>query len=151
MSEDNIIQTHASEILDNIKKEENIIKPSNQFGIEQLRESMISFFEDHLGRIERREKLAETIENKIMEKVETDETIDFNQLRAFLKDLSGQSSNLSELLLAIFRPTPGTPSILADSIGHKVQEDSEIDILTTLNDDERNQIKEAIEIIKKLK
>ena len=75
-------------------------------------------------------KSKDSIQRRIIEKIgdmlEMDE-LSFEQLMAVYKTISNDSRYSTDSLLAIFKPVPGSPSLLADSIAQKDEKQDAFD------------------------
>ncbi len=126
----------ANDALKSISDPENSSDIATTDGSERLKIRLFEFFDNHIKKVERKERLAEKIENRIEAMVDEEDGLEFDQLMRVLRELSSQSSISSDSLISIFKPTPGTPSILADTMGRRLDSDgSERDFMKDMNQD----------------
>ena len=91
-----------------------------------LKKDLVNFFSNRMEEIKSKDSIQRRIIEKIGDMLEMDE-LSFEQLMAVYKTISNDSRYSTDSLLAIFKPVPGSPSLLADSIAQKDEKQDAFD------------------------
>jgi len=91
-----------------------------------LKRSLLDFFKDRMSRITAQERLKERIEEELEIMVDNS-ALDFDQLMRLHAQIAKNNNISTDSFLAIFKPTPGAPSILAENLAKKEESKDEFD------------------------
>lgn len=121
------IQNTANKLLQtmddkDINKEVTSLK--NADPMLELKSDILKFFKSHIERIESQEKLRSTIQEELLAQIERGE-VNFDQLHSLFNSVSKQETTAAEAIISIFKPTPGSPSTLADVLGGRDENQDE--------------------------
>lgn len=94
--------------------------------LDLLRSNIFEFFRDRMRRISSQESLKERVQVKLLDLVDGDE-LDFDQLTALLRNLNASTRDASSSIIDLFKPSPGTNSILADTLGKPQKEQDDLE------------------------
>ena len=111
-----------------------------------LKKDLVNFFSNRMEEIKSKDSIQRRIIEKIGDMLEMDE-LSFEQLMAVYKTISNDSRYSTDSLLAIFKPVPGSPSLLADSIAQK---DEKQDVFDQVYDQMTSEDLENLDLILKL-
>lgn len=85
----------------------------------ELKLEVFEFFKRTIIRIDRLEKLRLMVQEAIEKRVEeTADDMPLEDLRALYASTSAEVNRANEAIISLFRPVPGAPSILANSVGN---------------------------------
>lgn len=101
----------ANEIVPELRDPENIAPPAIiKDPFFSLKDSLFSFFENMLSRVQQEDTFMVEVKNAILEKIQTGE-ISISQLMILLNSLNNDKQSLIDSMLSIFKPAPGTGEI----------------------------------------
>lgn len=83
-----------------------------------LKKSLVDFFKTRMREIDKKDRLQSLIMDKFTEMIETDD-LEFEQLMGVYKMVSSDNRYSSDSILSIFKPVPGSPSLLAENVAQK--------------------------------
>jgi hypothetical protein len=147
------IQDTANKLLQtmddkNINKEVSALK--NADPMLELKSDILKFFKSHIERIESQEKLRSTIQEELLAQIERGE-VNFDQLHSLFNSVSKQETTAAEAIISIFKPTPGSPSTLADVLGGRddVQDEYE-QAYENMSSEDMQKVDKLYRMMKKL-
>lgn len=86
--------------------------------VESLKLSVFQFFSRVIDGVDRRERLRQKVQDVIERRVDRDgDTMQLDELRGLYASTSSEVNKASEAIISLFRPVPGAPSLLANSMG----------------------------------
>lgn len=94
--------------------------PSSQ---ERLRNTLFRFFEDTIQKVNEEQTLMSALRDSFLEDVNNG-VLDFAERESLYQLMASKQNNQVNNLLSLFKPVPGTPSMLADDVLPEKKEDS---------------------------
>lgn len=147
------IQDTANKLLntiddEEINKEVNTLKRADP--MMELRSDILGFFKTHIERINSQEKLRSTLQEEILAQIERGE-VSFDQLHSLYNSVSRQETSAAEAIISIFKPTPGSPSSLAEVLGGRESIDDEFEqAYDNMSSEEMQKIDKLYRTMKKI-
>lgn len=83
-----------------------------------LKKSLVDFFKTRMKEIDKKDALQSLIMDKLTEMIQDDD-LEFEQLMGVYKMVSSDNRYSSDSILSIFKPVPGSPSLLAENVAQK--------------------------------
>jgi len=108
-----------------IEQEVEIIQEQDEF--RDLRMQLFSFFKDRMKAISSKEKILQKINERMMLYVENADDIPIEEMQSIYRMYAADSREATDSFLALFKPTPGTPSLLAQNISEKEEKKDKFD------------------------
>ena len=116
-----------------------------------LKKDLVNFFSNRMEEIKSKDSIQRRIIEKIGDMLEMDE-LSFEQLMAVYKTISNDSRYSTDSLLAIFKPVPGSPSLLADSIAQKDEKQDAFDqVYENMTSDDLENIDLLLKLMRTVK
>ncbi len=123
MDDNNDITRFSSTLINKLDEKEKDIKVFSETDpMYTLRKDILSFFQNIMESVSKKESLKEKIESSFLEDLESGE-LSFQDRASLYKLISTQASLSADSVLSIFKPTPGAPSLLADNLSKDTKED----------------------------
>lgn len=123
MNDSNDLTRFSSNLINRLDEKENEVKVfSESDPMLTLRRDILSFFQNIMSSVSKKETLKERIESSFLEDLESGD-LSIQDRMSLYKLISTQASLSAESVLSIFKPTPGAPSLLADNISKEREED----------------------------
>lgn len=110
---------------DNLDKEVKAIEEVDEF--RDLRMQLFSFFKDRMKAISSKEKILQKINERMIDYVENNDDIPLEEMQSIYRMYAADSREATDSFLALFKPTPGTPSLLAQNISEKEEKKDKFD------------------------
>ena len=105
------ITDQVNDIIPKLRNEENTVTAVTKTPFALLQNTLFSFFQNVLTKVQEEDAFKKTIKNEILNRIETDETVTFSQLTSLLGSLNVDNQVLTESILSIFKPAPGSGNI----------------------------------------
>lgn len=123
MNDSNDLTRFSSNLINRLDEKENEVKVFSELDpMLTLRRDILSFFQNIMSSVSKKETLKERIESSFLEDLESGD-LSIQDRMSLYKLISTQASLSAESVLSIFKPTPGAPSLLADNISKEREED----------------------------
>ena len=94
-----------------------------------LRMQLFNFFKDRMSAISSKEKILQRINERMLEYVDTNGELTLEEMQSIYRMYAADSREATDSFLALFKPTPGTPSLLAQNISEKEEKKDKFDEL----------------------
>lgn len=126
----NDIEKTANDLLETLGDSSDTAKKVNNILVQDpyvdLKRSLLDFFKDRMSKITAQERLKERIEVELEAIVERGD-LEFDQLLRLHSQIAKSNNISTDSFLAIFKPTPGAPSILAENLAKQEERKDEFD------------------------
>lgn len=109
-----------------INNEVQVIQEMDEF--RDLRMQLFSFFKDRMQAISAKERILQRLNTRIEEYVDS-EDMTLEEMQSIYRMYAADSREATDSFLALFKPTPGTPSLLAQNISEKEEKKDRFDEL----------------------
>jgi len=109
-----------------VTEEVQVVQDMDEF--RDLRMQLFSFFKDRMGAITAKERILQKLNDRILEYVDT-EDMTLEEMQSVYRMYASDSREATDSFLALFKPTPGTPSLLAQNISEKEEKKDKFDEL----------------------
>ena len=109
-----------------VTEEVHVVQDMDEF--RDLRMQLFSFFKDRMGAITAKERILQKLNDRILEYVDT-EDMTLEEMQSVYRMYASDSREATDSFLALFKPTPGTPSLLAQNISEKEEKKDKFDEL----------------------
>ena len=94
-----------------------------------LRMQLFSFFKTRMHAISAKEKILQKINQRMMDYIDMNDDITLEEMQSIYRMYAADSREATDSFLALFKPTPGTPSLLAQNISEKEEKKDKFDEL----------------------
>lgn len=127
------------------QKQINKVKEKNS--LQTLQEDILVFFQKHTKEISKKNALKEELENSLLDDVRSG-SLDFDQKMRLYNASSKELNNSLENFFALFKPAPGTPSVLIDTVSKaKEEKDVSKEIFETTNSKDLQTLQKLDQIL----
>ena len=109
-----------------INNEVQVIQEMDEF--RDLRMQLFSFFKDRMQAISAKERILQRLNTRIEEYVDSEDMTRV-EMQSIYRMYAADSREATDSFLALFKPTPGTPSLLAQNISEKEEKKDRFDEL----------------------
>ena len=131
----------------NINNQVAVIQELDEF--RDLRMQLFSFFKDRMSAITAKEKILQKINDRMLEYVEENDELTLEEMQSIYRMYAADSREATDSFLALFKPTPGTPSLLAQNISEKEEKKDKFDELyDNLSPDELQKLDKLVKVFK---
>ena len=105
-----------------------------------LQKNIISFFNDRMSTVRRQETLKVKVQERLEEMVDGG-SLAFDDLKGLMVTLSRESTQASDSIIGLFKPTPGTQSPFAQNLSRSTdKEDGLEQFYEELSPEDRRKI-----------
>jgi len=111
----------------NIDNQVQIVQDIDEF--RDLRMQLFSFFKQRMGAISAKEKILQRLNERILDYVDANDNMPLEEMQSIYRMYAADSREATDSFLALFKPTPGTPSLLAQNISEKEEKKDKFDEL----------------------
>lgn len=94
-----------------------------------LRMQLFDFFKNRMNAISSKEKILERINQRMFDYIDTNGDLTLEEMQSIYRMYAADSREATDSFLALFKPTPGTPSLLATNISEKEEKKDKFDDL----------------------
>ena len=135
----NEIIDQANDVVNRLQDESNnpneIKKLKNMDSFDLLRMKLFTFFGDVLLKVQAEDDFKTKVKTEVLRRVEEDEGVTFDQLTRLLDSLDDNNQRLTDSILSLFKPTPGTGDIspLIDQKKSEVNAGKDIEAFGDMN------------------
>ena len=134
---------------ENINKEVAIVQESDEF--RDLRMQLFSFFKERMGAISAKEKILQKINERMLQYVDNNDEITLEEMQSIYRMYAADSREATDSFLALFKPTPGTPSLLAQNISEKEEKKDKFDELyETMSPEDLQKLDKLVKVFKSM-
>lgn len=126
------IDNVGTQLLNQMENEEinkEVLQTQEVDEFKDLRMQLFSFFKDRMHAISSKEKILQRINERMLEYVDTNGELTLEEMQSIYRMYAADSREATDSFLALFKPTPGTPSLLAQNISEKEEKKDKFDEL----------------------
>lgn len=110
---------------ENIENEVKEVIEVDEF--RDLRMQLFDFFKNRMQAISSKEKILQRINEKMFDYIDTNGDLTLDEMQSIYRMYAADSREATDSFLALFKPTPGTPSLLATNISEKEEKKDKFD------------------------
>lgn len=126
------IDNVGTELLEKMK-DENIDNEVKEVVVKDefrdLRMQLFDFFKNRMNAISSKEKILERINQRMFDYIDTNGNLTLEEMQSIYRMYAADSREATDSFLALFKPTPGTPSLLATNISEREEKKDKFDEL----------------------
>lgn len=116
-----------------------------------LRMQLFSFFKRRMEAINSKEKILQSLNDKIMSYIDNNDEMPLEEMQSIYRMYAADSREATDSFLALFKPTPGTPSLLAQNISEKEEKKDKFDELyESLSPDDLQRLDQFVKAFKSI-
>lgn len=126
------IDNVGTELLAKLKNEDTTAEVRAVEEIDEFRDlrmQLFSFFKTRMGAISAKEKILQKINDRMLDYIDMNDDISLEEMQSIYRMYAADSREATDSFLALFKPTPGTPSLLAQNISEKQEKKDKFDEL----------------------
>lgn len=114
-----------------------------------LRMQLFSFFKERMSAITAKEKILQKINDRMLDYVETNDDLTLEEMQSIYRMYAADSREATDSFLALFKPTPGTPSLLAQNISEKEEKIDRFDeMYNSLSAEDLQKLDKVVKLFK---
>lgn len=126
----------ATELITKLEETNSVARVDS---FEDLKNTIIGFFQLRTKVISKLETFRAKVETSLLEQLESGD-LKFGELYSLYNMVSNQINNASDSIVSIFKPVPGAESILAKTLGEDDHKDKVEEFYNTLSPEELRKI-----------
>lgn len=126
------IDNAGSQLLEKMQDEQleaEVINVQEVDEFRDLRMQLFTFFKERMKAISSKERILQRINDRMLEYVDTNGELTLEEMQSIYRMYAADSREATDSFLALFKPTPGTPSLLAQNISEKEEKKDKFDEL----------------------
>jgi hypothetical protein len=151
MNDNNDITRFSSSLINKLDEKEKDIKVFSETDpMYTLRKDILSFFQNIMESVSKKETLKEKIESSFLEDLESGE-LSVQDRMSLYKLISTQANLSAESVLSIFKPTPGAPSLLADNLSKDTKEDHFDKVYESMKPEDLQKVDKLMKLLQMMK
>ena len=132
-----------------VSQEVQVIQEMDEF--RDLRMQLFSFFKDRMKAIGSKERILQKLNDRILEYVDNNDEMTLEEMQSIYRMYASDSREATDSFLALFKPTPGTPSLLAQNISEKEEKKDKFDELyESMNSEDLQKLDKMVKFFKSM-
>ena len=142
----NLLKTMKDE---KISQEVQVVQEIDEF--RDLRMQLFSFFKERMKAISSKEKILQKINDRLLEYVESNDEMTLEEMQSIYRMYAADSREATDSFLALFKPTPGAPSLLAQNVSEKEEKKDKFDELyDSMSPDDLQKLDKLVKMFKSM-
>lgn len=138
----------VNEIVPAIRDTENEVETRSMREVDPffvLKKTLFSFFENMLKKVQEEDEFKRKVKQALLEKIDSNE-VTFPQLSNLLGALESNNLSLTDSILSIFKPVPGTGEV-SPLINPKIKQEENAAAFENLSSEERDSLDKMAKLL----
>lgn len=157
--EDAVLENDPSELgsvsdslikdLGETREAEGIVTRSSAHSQEKLQETMYTFFEDAVKRVDDEQEIMQKLNKSFSDDLDSN-VLDFSERMSLFQMLSARQNNQISSIISLFKPAPGAPSVFVEKVAQTTEKTALEKTLENTSPDELQSFSVLIDALQKL-